>query len=179
MSTYAINPIISNLFLLSFVGGIPLYAAYKKVDVFTEFTSGAKDGFTIAVKIIPYLVAFLVAIGMFRAAGGFDILSRALGPILHKVGFPIAILPMALIRPFSGSASNAMLSDLAHHYGGHSFIAHTAAILMGSTETTFYVVMVYFAAVGISRTRHAILAGLFADAVGVVAAVFFAHLFFQ
>ena len=170
--------VLSNVFLFFFIGGIPLIAAYKKIDVFGEFVDGAKDGFHVAVKIIPYLLAFIVAIGMFRASGGFSLLAHVLGPVLHKIGFPVALLPMALIRPFSGGASNAMLSDIAHQYGGHSFLAHAAAIIMGSTETTFYVVMVYFASVGIKKTRHAIPAGLIADVVGVFAAVSIAHFFF-
>ena len=178
MQAHSYAQAASNLFLLSFVGGIPLYAWCKKVDIFSEFVVGAKDGFTMAVKIIPYLLGFLVAIGMFRAAGGFVMLAHVLGPLLHRIGFPPELLPMALIRPFSGGASNAMLSDIAHQYGGHSYLAHAAAILMGSTETTFYVVMVYFASVGISRTRHAIPAGLVADAVGVFAAIYIAHWFY-
>lgn len=178
MPMHSLSIVLSNGFLLLFVAGIPLFAWLKRVDVYSEFVTGAQSGFSMAVKIIPYLLGFLVAIGMFRAAGGFDLLSRFLGPWLNKVGFPVELLPMALIRPFSGSASNAMLSSIAHQYGGQSFFAHAAAILMGSTETTFYVVMVYFAAVGISRTRHAILAGLIADAAGVIAAITVAHWFF-
>lgn len=172
------STLLSNVLLFFFIGGIPLIAAYKKVDVFTEFVEGAKDGFQVAVKIIPYLLAFIVAIGMFRSSGGFALLAHVLGPVLHKIGFPVALLPMALIRPFSGGASNAMLSDIAHRHGGHSYLAHAAAIIMGSTETTFYVVMVYFASVGISKTRHAIPAGLLADIVGIFAAVYIAHFFF-
>lgn len=172
------STVLSNLLLFFFIGGVPLLAAIKRVDVFGEFVEGAKEGFDIAVKIIPYLLAFIVAIGMFRAAGGFALLVEWLGPTLHKIGFPVQLLPMALIRPFSGGASNAMLSDIAHQHGGHSFLAHAAAIIMGSTETTFYVVMVYFASVGIKKTRHAIPAGLIADLVGVIAAVWIAHVFY-
>ncbi len=179
MTNNHLSLIISNLLLLLIIGGIPLYAGFKKIDVFTELVTGAKQGIHITVKIIPYLVAFLVAIGMFRAAGGFSLLRHLLGPLLSKVGFPTALLPMALIRPFSGSATNAMLSDIAHLHGGQSFVAHAGAILMGSTETTFYVVMVYFASVGISKMRHAILAGLIADLAGIIAAISVAHLFFR
>jgi spore maturation protein B len=175
----SILSLLTNLFILCFIAGIPLYAMSKRVDVFGNLVEGAKDGFTVAVKIIPYLVMFLVALGMFRAAGGMELLAKLLGPILHAVGFPPQLLPMALIRPFSGSASNAMLTSVAHQYGGSSHLARTAAIIMGSTETTFYVVMVYFASVGIKKTRHAIPAGLIADIVGVIAAIFFAHLFFH
>ena len=179
MPSTHLSTLISNGLLLAIIGGIPLYAYCKKVDIFTEMVAGAKDGVTVTVKIIPYLVAFLVAIGMFRAAGGFDLISHALAPLLSKIGFPPDVLPMALIRPFSGSATNAMLSDIAHHHGGQSFVAHAGAILMGSTETTFYVVMVYFASVGISKMRHAIIAGLIADVAGIVAAITVAHWFFH
>jgi spore maturation protein B len=178
MPEHTVGALVSNLFLLAFVGGIPLFALIKRVDVFNEFVTGGKEGFQIAVKIIPYLLAFLVAIGMFRAAGGFQILTHYLGPVLQAVGFPEQLLPMALLRPFSGSASNAMLADVAHQYGGQSHLAHTAAILMGSTETTFYVAMVYFAAVGVSRMRHAIFAGLIADSVGICAAIYIGAHFF-
>jgi spore maturation protein B len=169
----------SNLIILLFIAGIPVYAACRKVDVFGEFVDGAKDGITVAVKIVPYLVAFLVALGMFRAAGGFALLGKLFGPLLHAVGFPRELLPLAMIRPFTGSGSNAVLTDVAKTYGGGSHLAHTAAIMMGSTETTFYVVMVYFGAVGIKKTRHAIPAGLVADLVGIIAAIFFAHLLLQ
>jgi spore maturation protein B len=166
-----LSNVISNGVLLSFIGGIPLVAAFRKVNVFESFVAGAKDGFDISIKVIPYLIAFLVAIGMFRAAGGFTMLANFLGPTLKSLGFPVELLPLALIRPFSGSASNGVLVDIAHTYGGNSFIAHAAATMVGSTETTFYVVMVYFGAIGISRTRHAVPAGLIADFAGLVAAV--------
>lgn len=171
MSLLSLSNMASDILLLSFIGGIPLIAACRKVNVFESFVSGAKEGFEISIKIIPYLLAFLVAIGMFRAAGGFDLLANVFGPLLKRLGFPVELLPLAIIRPFSGSASNGLLADLAHTYGGNSFIAHAAATMVGSTETTFYVVMVYFGAVGIYRTRYAIPAGLIADLVGVVAAV--------
>jgi len=171
MNLSQLSNLISNVLLLSLIGGIPLLAAARKVNVFESFVTGAKEGFEIAIKIIPYLVGFLVAISMFRAAGGFDFLSKIFAPLLTSIGFPTELLPIALIRPFSGSASNSLLADIAHTYGGDSFLAHAAATMMGSTETTFYVVMVYFGAVGISRTRHAIPAGLIADFVGLVAAI--------
>lgn len=173
-----LSNLISNSILLSFIGGIPLVAAFRKVNVFEAFVAGAKNGFEVAVKIIPYLVAFLVAIGMFRAAGGFTLLANFLGPVLKSIGFPPELLPLALVRPFSGGASNGVLVDIAHTYGGNSFIAHAAATMMGSTETTFYVIMVYFGAVGISKTRYAVPAGLIADFVGMVAAVVVTHWFY-
>lgn len=178
MNWHHFSDLFSNTLLFVFIGGIPLTAAMRKVNVFDSFIAGAKEGFLIGVKIIPYLVAFLVALGMFRAAGGFTLLGNLLGPLLHKIGFPTQLLPLALIRPFSGSASNAALADVARTYGGHSFLAHMGATMVGSTETTFYVVMVYFGAVAITRTRHAIPAGLIADLVGIIAAVVVTHWFF-
>lgn len=171
MNWESFNNLISNWIFLAFVVGIPLVAWLRKVNVFESFMIGAKDGFQISIKIIPPLVAIIVAIGMFRAAKGFELLSAALKPLLDPIGFPTAILPLALIRPFSGGASNGMLVELAHQYGGNSYIAHLAATLIGSTETTFYVVAIYFGAVAIRRTRYAITSGLLADLAGVIAAV--------
>lgn len=171
MSLATVTTGLANGLFLSFIAGIPLYGYLKKVKVYESFIEGAKEGFHLAIKIIPYLVAMLVAIGMFRAAGGFELLGQALAPVTHLLGIPSELLPLAIMRPFSGSASNGMLAELIHTYGANSFIAQTAATLMGSTETTFYVIAVYFGAASIRRTRHAIPAGLIADAVGVIAAV--------
>ncbi|MGQ3892077.1 spore maturation protein [Legionella sp. CNM-4043-24] len=169
---------LSNWLLLMFVAGIPLYALIKKVSVFDVFVTGARQGFETSVNIIPYLVAMMVAVGMLRASGFFDLLSALLAPLLSAIGMPSELLPLALIRPFSGSASIGIMADLIHEHGGNSFIAKTAATMMGSTETTFYVVAVYFGAVGIKRTRHAIPAGLLADFAGVVASVLVCRYFF-
>lgn len=161
----------SNWMLLAFVAGIPLYATIKKINVFDAFIVGAKQGFETIVSIIPYLIAMMVAIGMLRASGFFELLFKALGPWLASIGMPPELLPLALIRPFSGSAATGVMAELIHEHGGDSFIAKAAATLMGSTETTFYVVAVYFGAVNIRRTRHAIPAGLLADLAGVIATV--------
>lgn len=169
----------SNLFFLLFVVGIPLYAAIKKINVFDAFIEGAKDGFSTATSLIPYLIAMMVAIGMLRASGFFELLSTWLGPLLTYVGMPPELLPLALMRPFSGASSNGLMVDLMHQYGGNSFIAKTAATMMGSTETTFYVIAIYFGAVNIRHTRHAIPAGLLADLTGVIASVWVCHLFFR
>jgi len=162
---------LSNWMLLAFVVGIPLFGAIKKVDVFDAFIVGAKQGFETIVSIIPYLVAMMVAIGMLRASGFFELLSSLLAPLLTAIGMPSELLPLALIRPFSGSAATGVMAELIHQHGGNSFIANTAATMMGSTETTFYVIAIYFGSVNIRRTRHAIPAGLLADAAGVVASV--------
>ena len=159
--------------------GIPFYGlAVKKVKVYESFVEGAKDGFTIAVRIIPYLVAILVAIGMFRASGALDILLTLLSPILNAVGFPPENLPLALMRPLSGSGSLGLLTDLIKQHGPDSLISKIGATMFGSTETTFYVLAVYFGSVGIRRSRHALAAGLIADFVGIISAVYICrHLF--
>lgn len=169
MNNFAIN--FSNWIFLLFIFGIPLYGALKKINVFDAFVTGAKQGFEVSVSIIPYLVAMMVAIGMLRASGFFELVQTLLAPVLSALGMPSELLPLALIRPFSGSASTGIMAELIHQHGGNSFIAKTAATMMGSTETTFYVIAIYFGAVGIKRTRHAIPAGLLADFAGVVASV--------
>jgi spore maturation protein B len=163
--------LISNWILLLFIVGIPLYGAYKKIAVFDVFVEGAKQGFATSLSIVPYLIAMLVAIGMLRASGFFELMSQMLAPLLSAIGMPSELLPLALIRPFSGSASIGIMAELIHENGGNSQIAKTAATMMGSTETTFYVIAVYFGAIGIKRTRYAIPAGLLADLTGIIVAV--------
>ncbi|KGP62516.1 spore maturation protein [Legionella norrlandica] len=162
---------LSNWMFLIFIVGIPAYAAIKKVNVFDAFIIGAKQGFDISVSLIPYLVAMMVAISMLRASGFFTLMSQLLSPALAMIGMPSELLPLALIRPFSGSASTGIMAELIHKFGGDSLIAKTAATMMGSTETTFYVIAVYFGSVGIRRTRHAIPAGLLADLAGIITSV--------
>ncbi len=169
MSQFAVQ--LSNWMFLLFIAGIPLYAAYKKINVFDAFIVGAKQGFDVSVSIIPYLVAMMVAIGMLRASGFFNLLYQLLAPALSLIGMPPEVLPLALIRPFSGSASSGVMAELIHQYGGDSMIAKISATMMGSTETTFYVIAVYFGSVGIRRTRYAIPAGLLADLAGIIASV--------
>lgn len=159
--------------------GIPFYAlVFKKVKVYEVFTEGAKDGFTIAIQIIPYLVAILVAIGMFRASGALDVMLNILSPVLSIIGFPPENFLLAIMRPLSGGGSFGLLSDLVETYGPDSLISKIAATMYGSTETTFYVLAIYFGSVGIKRVRHALLAGLIADVVGIVSAVYICRLFF-
>ena len=155
-------------FLLSF---FPLYAAARGVKVYDEFVEGAKEGFGVILKIIPFLVTMLVAIGMFKGAGGIDLLTRALSPVLTPLHFPPDLVPLALMRPLSGSATLALLTDVVHRFGPDNIVSLMAATIYGSTETTFYVVAVYFGAVGVKQTRHAIPAGLLADLTGVIASV--------
>ncbi len=162
-------------FMLSF---FPLYAAARGVRVYEEFVEGAKEGFQVAIRIIPYLVAMLVAVGMFRGAGGVAMVSKALAPVLDLLQFPAELLPMAITRPLSGSATIGLFSEIVSAHGPDSLLARMAGTLLGSTETTLYVVAVYFGAVGVKRARHAVWAGLLADAVGMLAAVWICRLVF-
>jgi len=155
------------------------YAAKKKVPVYESFVQGAKGGFDVAIKIIPYLVAMLVAIGIFRASGAMDILVGALSPIAHLIGMPPEALPMALLRPLSGSGSLGLMTDIMKKYGPDSFIGVLVSTMYGSSETTFYVIAVYFGAVNIYRTRHAVAAGLIADFFGMIGALIICKLLFR
>lgn len=155
---------------------ILVWGLIRQVAVYEEFVEGAREGFDIAVRIIPYLVAILFAIGLFRASGALEILMNALEPLLAWFRFPVELLPMAITRPLSGSGSIGVLADMVQSYGEEALVTKMAATLFGSTETTFYVIAVYFGAVAIRRTRYAIQVGLFADFVGVVAAVVFCNL---
>jgi spore maturation protein SpmA len=163
-------------FLLTF---FPLYAAGRGIAVYSEFVEGAKEGFSIAVKIIPYLVGMLVAIAVFRDSGALTLLQDLLNPVLNWVQVPPALLPMILIRPLSGSGSTAVLTDLVKQLGPDNILSYMAATIYGSAETTFYVVAVYFGSVSITKTRHAIPTGLFADLVGVIASVLACRLLFR
>ena len=150
---------------------IPLAGILRKVKVYDVFIEGAKEGFEVAVRIIPFLVGILVAIGMFRAAGAMDLLMAGLRPLVAPTAFPPELVPLAILRSLSGSGSLAFTTDLIKTHGPDSLIARTAATMYGSSETTFYVLAVYFGAVGVRRTRHAVPAALIADLVAAVAAV--------
>lgn len=158
------------------VAFFPFYAWLRKLPVYEEFVEGAKDGFGVAVQIIPYFVAMLVAIGCLRGAGVIELFTQWLTPVLTAVNFPPELAPMALIRPLSGSGSLAALSDLVKTLGPDHLVTRMAATLFGSTETTFYVIAVYFGAVAVRRTRHAVWAGLAADLAGIIAAVIICRL---
>ncbi len=154
------------------------YAALKGVKIYEVFVEGAKEGFQVAVRIIPYLVAMLVAIGIFRAGGAMEMLGMLVGPITNLIGMDPEVLPLAILRPLSGSGALGVMSELVTTHGPDSLIGRMASVMMGSTETTFYVMAVYFGSVSVYRTRHAIPGGLIADVVGLIAAVFVTNLFF-
>lgn len=149
----------------------PVAAAARGIPVYEEFVDGAKEGFQVAVRIMPYLVAILSAIAMFRAAGGMEALARLLSPMLSPWGFPSELLPLAVLRPLSGSGSLGLFAEIVKTHGADSLFARMAGTILGSTETTFYVLAVYFGSVGVRRARHALPAGLLADAAGILAAV--------
>ncbi len=159
------------------MGGLLLMGYLRGVKVYEVLTDGAKEGFQVAVRIIPFLVAIFVAIGMFRASGALELFTRLLGPLTRLIGMPAEILPMALIRPLSGTGAYGYMAEIVTQ-APDSFAAFVASVLQGSTETTFYVLAVYFGSIGIRKTRHALPAALCADAAGVAAALFFSHLLF-
>jgi spore maturation protein B len=158
------------LFLL-FVVGIPLYGYFKGVKVYEVFVEGAKEGFEVAVTIIPYLVAIFLVVGMVRASGAVNLLAAALPDWFRTLGLNPEVLSLILMRPLSGGASLGILGEIVSTYGADSFPSRLAAVIVGSTETTFYVIAVYFGAVAVTRVRYALHAGLLADAVGVLASI--------
>ena len=170
--------VLSVFVLPAIIVGFPLYGMIKKVPVYEEFVEGAKEGFRVAVMIIPYLVAILFAIGMFRASGALDFLIQGLDPVLGLIGIPAEVLPMMIVRPLTGGGSVGIVVDLINQYGEDSLIVKIAATMFGSTETTFYVIAVYFGAVNVKKTRHAVPAGLTADVAAMLLAVYVVQLLF-
>jgi spore maturation protein B len=150
---------------------IPLVGMIRGVKVYDVFIEGAKEGFDVAVKIIPFLVGILVAIGMFRGSGAMDLLAAGLRPLVQATGFPAELVPLTILRSLTGSGSLAFTTDLIKTHGPDSLIARMAATMYGSSETTFYVLAVYFGAVSVRRTRHAVPAALVGDLVAAIAAV--------
>lgn len=146
-------------------------ALVKKVPIYEEFTEGAKDGFKVSVNIIPYLVAIIVGISMFRASGAMESISNMLSPLLSKFSVPADAVPLMITRSLSGSATLGLFSEIASKFGPDAYLTKLCAVLVGSSETTFYVLSVYFGSVGITKFRYAILTGLLADAIGIIAAI--------
>lgn len=149
---------------------IPLYAYFKGVPVYESFVAGAAEGLKLAVKILPFLLGMLVAINVFRASGGLDYLAAFLAPVTNFFGIPAEVIPLGLMRPLSGSGALAITADILNAYGADSFIGRLASTIQGSTDTTFYILTVYFGAVGIKKYRHALLVGLTADFISFVTA---------
>jgi spore maturation protein SpmB len=156
-------------------------AIRKKINVYEAFIEGAKDGFQIAIKIIPYLIAILVAVGVFRASGAMDMVIGGIHSLVTGMGFNtgfVDALPVAFMKPLSGAGASGLMVDAMKTHGADSFVGRLACTFQGATDTTFYIIAVYFGSVGISKTRHAVACGLIADLAGVLAAIFFAYLFF-
>ena len=144
---------------------------YKKVPLYEVFTDGAKDGFKVAVNIIPYLVAIIVGISMFRASGIIEYIERISAPLLSHFNVPADVIPVMLVRSLSGSAALGVFSDLANNLGPNAYATKLAAVMVGSSETTLYILAVYFGSIKISKVRYALIAGLLADLIGIIAAI--------
>jgi spore maturation protein SpmB len=176
-----ISTTVANVTLFGIISAFIAMAAWKRINVYDAFIEGAKEGFNVAIRIIPYLIAILVAIGVFRASGTLDLLVSGLGSALTALGLPtefIPSLPTALMKPLSGSGARGMMVDAMQTYGADSFVGRLASVFQGSTDTTFYVIALYFGSVGVRRTRHAVTCGLIADFTGIIAAIFIAYVFF-
>ena len=173
-----VRSIMSFWMLPALIAGLVLFGWARGVKVYESLVEGAKEGFQVAVKIIPYLVAILVAVGIFRASGGLDLLAQAIGPVTNLIGMPAEALPVALVRPLSGSGALGVMTEVMKTHGPDSFTGYMVCTFNGSTDTTFYILAVYFGSVGIKRTRHALPACLTADVTGILAAVLIVNLLF-
>jgi spore maturation protein SpmA len=177
-----VSTTVANILLMTIITGFIVAGMRKKVNVYETFIEGAKDGFATAVRIIPYLVAILVAIGVFRASGAMDMLIGAMSKGIAALGVDaqwVDAMPTALMKPLSGSGARGMMVDAMTTYGADSFVGRLSCVFQGSTDTTFYILAVYFGSVGIKHTRHAVSCGLLADLAGVIAAIAICYLFFS
>ena len=177
-----VSTTIANILLMTIITGFIVAGVRKKINVYDAFIEGAKEGFSTAVRIIPYLVAILVAIGVFRASGAMDMLIGALSHGVAALGVDaqwVDAMPTALMKPLSGSGARGMMVDAMTTYGADSFVGRLSCVFQGSTDTTFYILAVYFGSVGISKTRHAVACGLLADFAGIIAAIAICYMFFN
>lgn len=175
-----ISNTVANVTLIAVICSFLIMALVRKVNAYEAFIEGAKEGFQVAIRIIPYLVALLVAIGVFRASGALDLLTQGLAKVLALFGVDdriIPALPTALMKPLSGSGARGMMVDAMKTYGADSFAGRLSATFQGATDTTFYILALYFGSVGVKKTRHAVSMGLFADIVGVIVAIVIAYLY--
>jgi spore maturation protein B len=170
--------IISLVAIPALIFFVVVVGIIKKVKIYEVFVEGAKEGFNVGIRIIPFLVAMLVAIGIFRTSGAMDQLALILSPVTSLIGMPGDVLPLAFIRPLSGSGALGVMAEITKNFGPDSLIGRMAAVMMGSSETTFYVLAVYFGSVSISKTRHAVPAGLIADLVSIITSVTITNLMF-
>lgn len=177
-----ISQVVSNVILFSIIVSFIALAWLRKVNVYDAFIEGAKEGFGVSINIIPYLVAMLVAIGVFRASGALDMVVNGMGWAIAQMGFDtefVPALPVAFMKPLSGSGARGLMLDAMKTYGADSFVGRVASCIQGGTETTFYILAVYFGSVGIRNTRYSVTCGLIADFVGAVIAILLAYLFFK
>ncbi len=170
ISTYAIP-----VFIFVVLG----YGYIKGVNVYDSFIEGAKEGLTTAFRVLPYMVAIFVAIGIFRSSGAMDVLITVIAPVTNLLGIPPSILPLAIIRPMSGIASTSMLAEMFRLYGPDSYIGRVASTMMGSTETVFYTISVYYGSIGVKKTRHTVWAALLADLAGLIASIVVCNMVFD
>lgn len=177
----AISNVVANVTLFGVVAAFILMGLLRRINVYEAFIEGAKEGFNVAIRIIPYLVAILVGIGVFRASGALDYLVSGIGNVFSALGLRtdfIPSLPTALMKPLSGSGARGMMVDAMKTYGADSFVGRLACIFQGATDTTFYILALYFGSVGVRKTRHAVATGLIADLAGVIAGIVIAYIFF-
>ncbi|MEW6521978.1 MAG: nucleoside recognition domain-containing protein [Bacillota bacterium] len=163
----------------SMIVGIPLFGAARRIDVYSAFIEGAQEGLSLAARILPYVLAIFFAFSIFRSSGALEALARPLAPITGRLGLPTDLLALFLVRPLSGGASFGLLAELLGRFGPDSFVGRLASTVQGATDTTFYIITLYFGAVGIRRIRHTLAAGLLGDLAGFVAAVYFCRLLFS
>ena len=170
--------LLSTFVIVAVLVGFPLYGVFKRVPVYEAFVDGAKEGFQLVIRIIPYMVGILFAMAMFRASGAMDYLTEILRPGLSLVGIPPEVLPMAITRPLTSSGSIGILADMMKTYGTSSLYVKMAAVIFGSSETTFYVIAVYFGSVGVTKVRHAVLAGLIAEGSAILGSIYLVKLMY-
>lgn len=178
----AYSTLTANIILFSIILFFIVWGVWKKINVYDAFIEGAKEGFTTAVRIIPYLVAFLVGIAVFRTSGAMDLLVQGIGYLIGLLGVDtsfVGALPTALMKALSGSAANGLMIDAMNQYGADSFVGRMSCVVRGASDTTFYILAVYFGSVGISKTRNAVTCGLLADLSGVVAGIIISYVFFH
>lgn len=178
-SIKAILDLVSLWTLPAIILIILTWAMIKKIPIYEMFIEGAKDGVKVSINIIPYIVAIIVAISMLRASGAIDIMAKSMSGFLNIFKVPVDVLPLAIVRALSGSAALGIFSDIAKHNGTEAYATKLGAVMLGSSETTFYVLAVYFGAVGIKKYRFALITGLFADVVGIIASILISRLFFM
>ena len=164
--------VLSTFVIVAVLVGFPLYGVIKRVPVYEAFVEGAKEGFPLVIRIIPYMVGILAAMAMFRASGAMEFMVEGLRPVLKFTGIPPEILPMALTRPLTSAGSIGVLADMLKQYGSSNLYVRMAAVIFGSAETTFYVIAVYFGSVGVTKVRHAVLAGLVAEGSAILGSIY-------